>query len=109
MINNLLNRKTKSKKNITSLDYKNKTVTGSQDIANSLNDFFCNIAQKLKDENGTGGVPPECTLRNRSFLSMNIEDCSEYEINNIINSLKNKPSKYPRSGNFEKNKCGISS
>ena len=93
MINNLLNRKTKNKKNITSLDYKNKLVTGSQEIANSLNDFFCNIAQKLKDENsalGTGGVPPDYTLRNRILLSMSIEDCTDIEIKNIINSLKNK-------------------
>ena len=93
MINNLLNRKSHNKNRITQLQYNNKTLTNSQDISNSLNEFFCNIAQKLKDENnstGTGGTPPEYTLHNRILMSMSNEDCTDIEIKNIINSLKNK-------------------
>ena len=93
MINNLLNRKSHNKNRITKLQYKDKTLTNSQDIANSLNDFFCNIAQKLKDKNnstGTGGTPPDYTLHNRILTSMSIEDCTDFEITNIINALKNK-------------------
>ena len=95
MINNLLNRKRKANNGISKLLYKNKTLTNPQNIANGLNDFFCNIAQQLKDENSStmaGGRPPEITLRNaqRNLVSMKIEDCSTPEIINIINALKNK-------------------
>ena len=95
MINDLLNRKVKAKKGISKLIYNNRTLTNSQGIANGLNDFFCNIAQQLKDENSSttnGGIPPDITLRNsqRNLVSMKIEDCSTLEIINIINALKNK-------------------
>ena len=95
MINSLLNRKVKSKKRISKLNYKNRTLINSHEIANSFNDFFCNIAQQLKDENSStfdGGIPPSFTLLNsqRNLVSMDLEDCSSFEIRNIINALNNK-------------------
>ena len=85
----------KANNGISKLLYKNKTLTNPQNIANGLNDFFCNIAQQLKVENSStmvGGRPPDITLRNaqRNLVSMKIEDCSTPEIINIINALKNK-------------------
>ena len=48
MINNLLNRKPKAKININKLHNGNETLTNAQDIADSFNNFFCNITQNLR-------------------------------------------------------------
>ena len=96
MINQLLNRKRKGNNTIKKLLYNDQIVTNPQHIADSFNEFFCNIAQKLKDENsstpGSGCRPPEPTICNsrRNFISMTAEDCTKHEIENIINSLNNK-------------------
>ena len=92
MINQLLNRKPKSKVKISKLVDKDNTVTNPKDIANKFNEFFCSIAQRLKNETGHSGRPPESTLNTskRSHIVMNHVDCTVYEIEEIINSLKNK-------------------
>ena len=71
MINNILNRKLKAKIKITKLYYNDQSITNPQQIANSFNDFFCNIAQKLKDENACAynfGRPPEQTFQSRIII-----------------------------------------
>ena len=94
MVNNLLNRKTKKKTSIKNLQYKNENFTDPQEIANKFNEYFCNIAQELKDENVGlhGGRPPDLTISsvNRAQAAMISEDCTTEEISNIIQSLKNK-------------------
>lgn len=95
MINQLLNRKPKSKIKISKLVDGENTITNTHDIANKFNNFFCNVAQRLKDESGHPGElgrPPESTLNNskRSYIKMDIADCTTDEIEKIINSLKNK-------------------
>ena len=57
--------------------------------------FFSNIAQRLKDENGhpgDRGRPPESTLdeSNRNNISMSNFECTASDIEEIINSFKNK-------------------
>ena len=94
MVNSLLNRKTKTKNSIKKIQYQNSDITDPQEIANSFNDYFCNIAQRLKDENNLAGDgrPPDLTSpsSHRCQESMTIEDCTIKEINEIIQSLKNK-------------------
>ena len=95
MINELLNRKTKSKIKITKLTDTDSNITNNNEIANKFNNFFCNIAQRLKDENGhygDHGRPPESTLdyATRSNIAMSTTECTVDEIENIIKSLKNK-------------------
>ena len=95
MINQLLNRKSKAKSNITKLRYDDNTITNSDEIAQTFNNFFCNVAQRLKDENQShppGDGPPETTLKGsqRSRIVMQDADCSVFEIECHINSLKNK-------------------
>lgn len=97
MINQLLNRAPKSKKNITKLCDDEETITNPHEIANKFNNFFCNVAQRLKDDSGHNsdrGRPPDtsATLNssNRSHINMPHTDCTIVEIKMIIDSLKNK-------------------
>lgn len=94
-INELLNRK-KSKVKISKLDNgNNETITKPQDIADRFNSFFCNVAQRLKDEAGRGkkqGRPPDPNhyLAGRCPTGMSDSDCTITEIELILDSLKNK-------------------
>ena len=97
MINNLLNRRTKAKINITKLNYNDKFVTNPTEIVESFNNFFCNISQRLKNENqsltaGYSGRPPELTINSsqRNYMSMRDTECTVLEIEKHISSLKNK-------------------
>ena len=99
MINELLNRKPRRKNSISKLVHKDNTktttITRPQDIADRFNDFFCNIAQRLKEEDGhmgDRGRPPESTLNSseRSVLDMPDTPCTETEIEKYISDLKNK-------------------
>ena len=90
MINQLLNRKTKTKTKISKLHYNDQTITNSQHIADSFNEFFCNIAQKLKDENLHRPSETTFSASSRNLIFMTADDCTTNEIENIINELKNK-------------------
>ena len=95
MINQLLNRKPKSKASINKLTDGEETVTSPRDIANRFNDFFCNVAQRLKQETGhlgDHGRPPDSTLNTskRSHIIMPHTECTIVEIEKIISSLRNK-------------------
>ena len=74
---------------------RDSTVTNPRDIADKFNEFFCSIAQRLKNETGhadNSGRPPESTLNTskRSHIVMDHVDCTVHEIEQILNSLKNK-------------------
>ena len=99
MINELLNRKPRRKNNISKLIHKDNTktttITEPHEIANRFNDYFCNIAQRLKEEDGhlgDRGRPPESTLNysERSILAMPETSCTVTEIEKYISDLKNK-------------------
>ena len=96
MVNSILNRNSKKKVKISKIRYKDSDITDSQEIANSFNDYFCNIAEKLKaDSNlarGTDGILEASTLpySTRCAFDMQLEDSSPSEIAQIIKSLKNK-------------------
>ena len=93
MINSLLNRK-KTNSNIGKIildDDNSSEMTSPGEISNAFNDYFCGIAKKLKD-NSTHIVNPDTPkfrdkrIENSIFLS----DCTKTEIEDIVNSLKNK-------------------
>ena len=97
MINNLLNRNTKSSIGITKIINEDNVLTNPKDIAKTFNNYFCTIAQKLKDgDQGTGtldsGRTPEHKMSRatRNLASMTDFACTDIEIENYINSLKNK-------------------
>ena len=95
MINNLLNRNSKAKNKINKIRHDDKLISNSQEIAENFNEFFCNIAHKLKNDStnaSNSGRPPELTIptSRRNLISISADDCSTNEIEDIINSLKNK-------------------
>ena len=48
-INQLVNKRSKTT-NISSLQEDNKILTSSDEIAESMNQYFCNIGQKLSEK-----------------------------------------------------------
>ena len=99
MINELLNRKPRRKNNISKLVHKDNTKTTTytrpHDISNRFNDYFCSIAQRLKDEDGQisdRGRPPDSTLNpnERSVFDMSDIPCTVTEIEKYVSDLKNK-------------------
>ena len=94
MVNSLLNRKTKTRIKINKIKYNGSEISDSQKIADSFNDYFCNIAERLKTENdlvltGIHAVPTELP-RSRCDHDMELEDSSPSEVIEIIKGLKNK-------------------
>ena len=93
MINQLLHRKVKSKPVISKLIVEGAPVTNSEEIANSFNTFFCNIAQKLKDESSSNvDRLPDLTVNTTRRVYEEMQ-CTEYtvsEAERTISSLKNK-------------------
>ena len=94
MVNNLLNRKKKGKIKINKINYNGNEITDSQQIANSFNDYFCNIAETLKRDNGLvcsdGRTIKTETQDSRCQRSINLEDSSAPEIIEIVKGLKIK-------------------
>ena len=93
MVNKLLNRNSKSKIGITKLKKGDNEVTNPKDIAETFNDFFCTVAQKLKtgDQNSHDHIGGHTlTASTRNFISMEDTACTDFEIENYIKSLKNK-------------------
>ena len=93
MINQLLHRKVKARTAISKIIVNGETLTNSNDIANSFNTFFCNIAQKLKDESGLDpNNMPDITMNTtrRVHKEMHSVEYCETEVERTISSLKNK-------------------
>ena len=97
MINSLLNRNKKSRVGITKIKHNDTMLTDPKDIAQTFNDFFCNVAQRLKDGDRTAGAldrgrPPELTIDSsqRNLIDMLDIECTNFEIEKYISSLKNK-------------------
>ena len=93
MINSLLNRTPKSKISINKLEYKNKSLTRKQDIAEAFNEYFSNIASNLKlDIQPRNALPKNETLSSntRCPLDMPITEVTSDEVKLLIKSLSNK-------------------
>ena len=95
MINSLLNRGSKSKRDISKLKEGEKTITDSNEIAKKFNEFFCNIAQNLKDTmhsnvNGDSQSSMKLKLSSRCLINMSNVECTIEDVQKYIKSLKNK-------------------
>ena len=93
MINQLLHRKVKTKAAISKITVNGESLTNSDEIASAFNSFFCNIAQKLKDECGRDpNVIPDLTINTnrRVYHEMQCSEYSETEVESTLSSLKNK-------------------
>ena len=88
MINSLINRN-KTKIKVTKLTKQDAAITSKNGIADTFNEYFCNIANTLKQ-----GIPTNTNakqqLGNRAINTMYIVDTTPTEINEIINNFKNK-------------------
>ena len=93
MINQLLNRKAKSKLFVSKIVENGKSLTNPKKISNAFNTYFCNIAQKLKHESRTH---PNQTFNltvntaHHVHSEMGFEDYTEVEAKRTISSLNNK-------------------
>ena len=95
MINSLLNRKkpnTKIGKLILDGDAENDSeLTSPGEISNAFNDYFCEIAKKLKDNSTYTANPDTPKFRDKRVVnSIYLSECSTTEIEEIVKSLKNK-------------------
>lgn len=98
MINQLLYRKVKTKTAISKIVVDGKSITNNADIANSFNNYFCNIAQKLKEESAAsssspaGDATPDITINtsHRVHKEIRLDDYTAAEVEKTISSLKNK-------------------
>ena len=92
MINSILKRNVKKATISRLIDQEGNVASNSRDIAEKFNEYFCNIANDLKNNIGS-------YARDRSYkaflndpvpLSIFLRPADHSEIMNIINSLKNK-------------------
>ena len=95
MVNTILNRAKKAKIKVKKLNFQGNEITDSQQIANVFNDYFCNVAENLKRDNGLVSSADDQVIRTeasdtRCQQSMKIEDSSPSEIIEIVKGLKNK-------------------
>ena len=95
MINGLLNRNNKGNNCINRLvDSEGISKSKSDDIAESFNNFFCNIASNLKQNSkrpdGLGSSTYSEFLKHPVSNSMHLNDTDAGEVYGIIKSLKNK-------------------
>jgi len=78
----------KPKNKINKLNFDNKNITDSKNIAETFNKYFCSIAEKLKHEIPTANhsfYPNFKQVQNTIFL----KPCTEYEISELVKKLKN--------------------
>ena len=89
MINSLLNRKKPNTK-IGKLILDGDTDNDSE-ISNAFNDYFCEIAKKLKDNSTYTANPDTPKFRDKRVVnSIYLSECSTTEIEEIVKSLKYK-------------------
>ena len=95
MINKLLNRKNRCNTTINKLvGPEGNVVTNRNEISNSFNDFFCNIASDLKKKS----APPESPVTEMNCDSLkypvsntiHLNDADASEIHSVIKNFKNK-------------------
>ena len=94
MVNTILNRRAKAKIKVNKINYRGNEIKDSQKIADSFNEYFCNIAENLKREHNLtssdGQTVKTESPESRCLQSMKLEDASPSEIIEIVKGLKNK-------------------
>ena len=93
LINQLLNRSGKSKMEIRKIEHHGSTVTNREKIAKTFNEYFTNIAQKLKDATSISqaqATQPNLSPSSKCGPDMGYESVTKVEISSIIKSLKVK-------------------
>ena len=95
MVNTILNKANKARIKVKKLNFQGNEITDSQQIANVFNDYFCNVAENLKRDNGLVSSADDQVIRTedsdtRCQQSMKLEDSSPSEIIEIVKGLKNK-------------------
>ena len=86
MINQLLNRKRKHV-SIDKLIIGHETITNQTIITESINNYFCNIALKLKTR---ASAEPYLDPHKRCTTNLELSPTTPHEIKTIINSFENK-------------------
>ena len=86
MINQLLNRR-RMKIQIDKLLLNGQTITGQTNIAQTMNDYFCNIAENLKSPTNE---KPHMDPDKRCYIDMTTEPTTAEEISKIIRGFENK-------------------
>ena len=86
MINQLLNRKRKHV-SIDKLIIGHETITNQTKITESINNYFCNIALKLKTR---ASAEPYLDPHKRCMTNLELSPTTPHEIKTIINSFENK-------------------
>ena len=90
MINKILNKQAKNRGGISKLIDGEEAITDPVKIAEKFNNFFCNIAQKLKDEEKSAKIPLELKYAKRCLINMPTIPCTLEEIEICIKNFKNK-------------------
>jgi len=90
LINNLLNRKRKSIKIDKIRDSEGNIYTSQKAVAQKFNEYFANIASKLKQNNSNCNVNFGMFLRNSVENTIYLTPTSQTEVSNIIRQLKVK-------------------
>ena len=91
MIDQLLNRNKKAKTKIGKITYNGNTISGNSNIAEAFNDYFTNIAQKLKDKLGHPSTSHSPEPSGYKFTPTMFPDkVTQEEIHKIIKNLKEK-------------------
>ena len=103
MINSLLNRNKKGKVHINKLiDANGCTTSKSEEISESFNKYFCNIASNLKEASSyTGDIENNayCEFLKRPVNnSMHLDDTDASEVYSIIKNFKNKATRDTKIG-----------
>ena len=91
MINNLLNRNRKKNAPIKLKFHDGSTISAPKAVADTFNDYFCNIASTLKTKIGNNyHTNYQNSLGAPTFNSIFLRDTNGHEISEYIKSLKNK-------------------
>ena len=90
MINSLLNRKNKTTHINKLIGDEGVIINKPESIANSFNDYFCNIASNLKNDTHSSAREHEQFLKNSISRSMYLNMTDAGEVHKTINSFKNK-------------------
>ncbi|XP_065662546.1 uncharacterized protein LOC136085185 [Hydra vulgaris] len=96
-IRSIIYIKSKINNNIDSLNINNKTITNKKIIANTFNDYFSSIADKLSKENIPSRFHFSHYLKNQNPDTFFISSVTPQEVNDYISLLSPKKSTGPNS------------
>lgn len=81
---------------IDQLNFQGKSVSNDQDIANTINEHFCSVGDRIsKKVDSTSTNKFKCYLRNKLQNSFYLSPVSETDVNKVIKQLKENKSPGP--------------